>query len=114
MPEDSDNGIPHYLRVEAPDRVMLPRIDVETPIIYRGERFCRYPGCTDTSLFLHSSNLRTHYRRNHDFTRYTFSTSVSPAHEEVHDAGKRWLAKAFFYQKNGWEFTDQAPVPLKW
>ncbi|KAJ5245336.1 hypothetical protein N7489_005432 [Penicillium chrysogenum] len=56
QPIGSDNGLKPYLSIDPADFHKAPRIDVENPIIYRGEIFCRHPDCSSKKL--HIDGLR--------------------------------------------------------
>ncbi|KAI2792139.1 hypothetical protein POX_b02175 [Penicillium oxalicum] len=81
-----------YEHLPAEERLMLPRIDIHDPVIYRRESFCRYPGCDVVRRIEPTKHLRHYYQVHHNFVMANFTTSLHKQDEEEHDRGRQWLA----------------------
>jgi hypothetical protein len=113
QPMGSDNGLKPYLSIDPADFHKAPRIDVENPIIYRGEIFCRHPDCSSKKVtrYTQKSIVRGHYRREHSLEYRPFSKSLNAYEEQLHIDGLRWISICV---QRGQEQAGAAPVPRKW
>ncbi|KZN93419.1 hypothetical protein EN45_035950 [Penicillium chrysogenum] len=113
QPMGSDNGLKPYLSVDPADFHNAPRIDVENPIIYRGEISCRHPDCSSKKVtrYTQKSIVRGHYRREHSLEYRPFSKSLNAYEEQLHIDGLRWISICV---QRGQEQAGAAPVPRKW
>lgn len=102
QPRGSDNGLLSYRQMTVEIARHLPRLDIDlklrsdfqTDTIYKGELFCRYPGCIHVSRYSEPTKLRVHYRRIHDFVYLNSSFGVlTAADQAVQDEGLEWLAR---------------------
>lgn len=90
----SDNGLKPYLLLDANDAKTLPRLDPESPVVYRGELYCRHPGCTAVHRYATAAKLRRHYKDSHELLYNVFRTGVLSPHAQLqHDRGLEWLAR---------------------
>ena len=116
LPEDqfqgSDVGIKPYLAIkEGAIPLKFPPLDLRTlqaEYIYKGEMFCRWPGCGKRSQrYSQPTKLRTHYKDEHgyEWERSTVGR-LGPAFQRAHDNGLEWLARC---GQLGWENAGLRP-----
>ncbi|KAJ5174194.1 uncharacterized protein N7482_000071 [Penicillium canariense] len=89
-------AVKEYRLLDVDEVLRLPRIDPDAPVIYRGERFCRYPGCQYTRGIERQTHLRRHYDKDHQLVLPTLRTSVSKAVQDQHDRGLQWLSRCVY------------------
>lgn len=88
----------------------LPRVDPDSPVVYRGELYCRFPGCTVETRYDKTFRLRRHYGINHkiEFGQGRLAESA----QKEPDEGLIWLAR---YVAFGEETAGEAPPkPILW
>jgi hypothetical protein len=114
--QGSDGGIKPYQAIEDPEILKeLPPLDIAdlpSEIIYKGELYCRWPGCEHRiKRYSEPTKLRTHYKRIHQF-EYQSSTvgNLNPADQEAHEKGLQWLAKC---AQLGKENAGEKPMPAR-
>ncbi|KAJ5332420.1 hypothetical protein MYU51_019253 [Penicillium brevicompactum] len=102
QPQGSDNGLLTYRQLQSEHAINLPRLKVdleercnsEVDLIYKGELFCRYPGCQSVVRYSEPTKLRVHYGRVHQFTYQQSSYGkLNPVDQEMQEGGLAWLAK---------------------
>lgn len=102
QPPPPDNGRIPYLSLEPTDVKDLPRVDPASPIIYRGELYCRYPGCTSTHRYAVAYKLRRHYTDSHGMTYKEFKKGkLSKYGLKQHDDGLDWLSRVLYFGEEG-------------
>lgn len=106
QPPVPTEGMSSYLQLTEEDAPHLPRLDPESPQVFRWELFCRYPGCGITTRYGQPSALRIHYKVKHNLEFEVFRTSMGPVAREQHEACKTWLAQ---YAQLGQENVGPAP-----
>ncbi|OQD60710.1 hypothetical protein PENPOL_c021G00966 [Penicillium polonicum] len=74
----NSNGPRTYLQLTEDDAPQLPRLDLERPRIFRGELYCRYPGCSVTTRYGQPCALQGHYKIKHDLEFKALKTSIGP------------------------------------
>lgn len=81
----------------------LPRIDKENDVIYKGEKVCRWPGCTNTYRYAEPGTYE-------HTTKMSISTSgkLSKHLQQQHDLGLEWLAQV---AQQGKENDGEKPWP---
>ncbi|KAJ5160283.1 uncharacterized protein N7482_007287 [Penicillium canariense] len=100
VPILSGGAVKSYEALTEEEAPGLPRINIDSPTFYRGERFCRYPGCEFTTRHAKPSALRLHYKNRHrGFMFPIFSTTVAKAIEAEHEQGLFWLSTCVFRGK---------------
>ncbi|KAJ9267849.1 hypothetical protein C8Q69DRAFT_497937 [Paecilomyces variotii] len=104
----SDNAYPAYHELQANDS-RFPRVDIDKPIVYRGEVFCRFPACVHPTKFSETTKLRTHYKLKHGlmYPAYTVGR-MFPIDEKTHADGLEWLARCVYM---GEDTAGPQPVP---
>ncbi|KAJ5612831.1 hypothetical protein N7510_006025 [Penicillium lagena] len=114
QPRGSDNGLLSYLQLTEQHVGRLPRVELdltrleglETDIVYKGEIYCRYPGCTHPHRYSEATKLRPHYQINHQFEyRRSSPGHLNPADDREHQNGLRWLA---IQLRLGWKLLDKS------
>ncbi|OQD66487.1 hypothetical protein PENPOL_c004G07362 [Penicillium polonicum] len=108
QPPVPPNGLKTYLQLTEADAPNLPRLDLESPRIFRGELYCRYPGCSVTTRYGQPCALLDHYKIKHDLELKAFKTSIGPVGRKQHGDCKVWLAQ---YAQLGQENVGPAPPP---
>ncbi|KAJ5954884.1 hypothetical protein N7501_009163 [Penicillium viridicatum] len=106
QPPVPPNGLKTYLQLTEADAPNLPRLDLESPRISRGELYCRYPGCSVTTRYGQPCALQDHYKIKHDLGFKAFKTSIGPVGRGQHEACMVWLAQ---YAQLGQENVGPAP-----
>ncbi|BAE63652.1 unnamed protein product [Aspergillus oryzae RIB40] len=113
----SDNGIPNYLSLTV-NTLDLPRVEPKAELserlVYRGEVWCRYPGCVHQTKYSSPAKLRTHYKNAHRFEYPALSPgNLIQREQRVHDQGLEWLARCAYYGRDRWFKAGVQPKPLK-
>ncbi|KAJ5528790.1 hypothetical protein N7527_002183 [Penicillium freii] len=78
QPPVPSNGLRTYLQLTEDDAPQLPRLDLESPRIFRGELYCRYSGCSVTTRYGQPCGLQGHYKIKHDLEFKALKTSIRP------------------------------------
>ena len=95
QPPPPDNGRRPYLVLEPKDAKDLPHVDPVSPIIYRGELYCRYPGCTSTHRYAEAYKLRCHYTDSHGMTYKEFTKGkLTKYGTGQHENGVDWPSRS--------------------
>ncbi|KAJ5207854.1 hypothetical protein N7449_002233 [Penicillium cf. viridicatum] len=83
------------------------------PMIYRGEIFCRHPGCTskEVTRYTQKSIVRKHYQKEHGMQYRQFSRALRTFNKQPHIDRLQWIAICV---QRGQEQAGTAPVPRKW
>lgn len=119
QPAGSDNGLLSYRQLTAEHAKHLPRLEIDIAklggldedIIYKGELYCRFPGCSSRHRHSEPTNLRTHYQRIHKLTYQTSSPGIlNPSDKKKHDQGLEWLAR---WVQLGKEHAGDKPLQLR-
>ena len=76
QPPVPNNRLKTYLQLAKRDGPQLPRLDPESPAVFRGELYCRYPGCSVTTRHKQPSAVLGHYSIKHDRVFKAFKTSA--------------------------------------
>lgn len=112
VPATSDNGLKSYDELWEEHASKLPRINTNDPWIFKGELYCRYPGCTDANRFSEGSKLRRHYELTHHVVVKTAGAQIRQEGKIQHNRGLTWLARcAQLGERNAGEV---APKPTIW
>ncbi|KAJ6138214.1 hypothetical protein N7471_004700 [Penicillium samsonianum] len=112
QPKGSDNSMKSYLTLTEEDAPLLPRLELSSPVVFRGELHCRYPGCRVTTRYHMPSALRLHYKAIHNFEYPGFKTTIGEEGRIQHEAGTAWLARCV---QLGQENAGPAPpAPSVW
>lgn len=114
--QGSDGGIKPYRAIEDPGILEeLPPLDIANlagEIIYKGELYCRWPGCENRmKRYSAPTKLRTHYKQKHQFEYQSSTTGIlNPADQQAHEKGLQWLIK---YAQLGKENAGEKPIPTR-
>ncbi|KAJ5499987.1 hypothetical protein N7453_009038 [Penicillium expansum] len=89
-------GLKKYLQLTELGAPQLPRLDLNSPIIFRGELYCRYPGCCVTTRHRQPVGLWAHYKIKHGIEYTKFKTAIGKIGREQHEAYTANFAKPDF------------------
>ncbi|KGO37442.1 Zinc finger, C2H2 [Penicillium expansum] len=89
-------GLKKYLQLTELGAPQLPRLDLNSPIIFRGELYCRYPGCCVTTHHRQPVGLWAHYKIKHGIEYTKFKTAIGKIGREQHEAYTANFAKPDF------------------
>jgi hypothetical protein len=112
MPRSSDGSVDYYQLSETQIR-SLPRLETDPHVaaslslinkrcdlIYKGEIYCRWPGCKTVTKYSSPSKLRLHYKNAHKYEYPHYSSGVlEERSQKEHVGGLLWLTKAALHGK---------------